>query len=118
MRDKDSMQALTGSIREFAEERDWEQFHDPKSLILAMMGEVGELSELFQWIKADDATAHFADPERKQRAAEEISDVLIYLMRLADVLDIDISDAAAAKLEHSRLRFDPDDVSGVAPDKR
>lgn len=118
MSDNDSMRALTEAVREFALERDWVQFHDPKSLILAMVGEVGELAELFQWVSAGDATSHFGVPERKQRAAEEISDVLIYLMRLADVLDINIADAASSKLEHSRRRFDPGDVSGVAPVKR
>ena len=118
MDDKDSMRALTEAIRGFAHERDWEQFHDPKSLILAMTGELGELAELFQWVKADDAKTHFSDPGRRQRAAEEISDVLIYLLRLADVLDIEIDDAAAEKLDEARRRFDPSQVSGVAPDKR
>lgn len=118
MDNTDSMRALTGAIRDFAEERDWEQFHDPKSLILAMMGEMGELAELFQWIKASEAKAHFSEPGRRQRAAEEISDVLIYLLRLADVLGIEIADAAAEKLDDARHRFDPSDVAGVAPHKR
>lgn len=117
MSDTDSIQALTDSIREFARERDWEQFHDPKSLILALTGEVGELAELFQWIKADEATARFAEPERKRRAEEEISDVLIYLLRLADVLNIDVGNAAERKLEHGRRRFAPSEFSGIAPDK-
>lgn len=118
MHDDDSLRSLTADIREFAKERDWEQFHDPKSLILALTGEVGELAELFQWIRADDAVAEFSDPARKQRAAEEISDVLIYLLRLADVLGIDIATAAAAKLRASRTRFDPAEVIGVAPTKK
>lgn len=77
----DSLRDLTADIRAFAEERDWEQFHDPKSLILALVGEVGELAELFQWVRADQAADEFSRPERKQRAAEEISDVLVYLLR-------------------------------------
>lgn len=113
--DNDSLAALTNEIREFAKERDWEQFHDPKSLVLALVGEVGELAELFQWVPAADAVAEFATPDRKQRAAEEISDVLTYLLRLADVLDIDIAGAAHAKLDNSRERFEPDQVRGKAP---
>ncbi|WP_234986671.1 nucleotide pyrophosphohydrolase [Demequina sp. NBRC 110055] len=111
----DSLAALTAEIREFARERDWEQFHDPKSLLLALVGEVGELAELFQWVPAADAVTAFADPERKQRAKDEIADVLTYLLRLADVLDIDIAEATAAKLEDSRIRFMPDAVRGIAP---
>lgn len=114
----DSIRALTADIREFARERDWEQFHDPKSLILALVGEVGELAELFQWIKAEDALEHFEDSGRKQRAAEEISDVLIYLLRLADVLQIELPDAAEEKLQDSRRRFPPVQFTGMAPEKQ
>ncbi|MDN4475802.1 nucleotide pyrophosphohydrolase [Demequina sp. SYSU T00192] len=113
----DSIRALTADIREFARERDWEKFHDPKSLLLALVGEVGELAELFQWVPADDAVAAFADPDRRQRAGEEVSDVLIYLLRLADVLDIDLPRAAHAKLVDSHRRFAADAVLGIAPKK-
>ncbi len=115
--DHDSLHALTEAVREFSRERDWEQFQDPKSLILALVGEVGELAELFQWIPADAAVEHFAAPARKQRAAEEISDVLIYLLRLADVLGIDVGPESHAKLEDSARRFAPDAVRGTAPVK-
>ncbi len=117
MTDQDSIQALTAEIREFAVERDWEKFHDPKSLILALMGEVGELAELFQWVPADGVLEEFGSPGRKQRAAEEISDVLTYLLRLADVLDIDVGPAVWAKLQDSRKRFAPEIVLGAAPMK-
>lgn len=117
MDNPDSIAELTADIREFARERDWEQFHDPKSLILALMGEVGELAELFQWVPAGKAVEVFADPARKQRSAEEISDVLIYLLRLADVLGVDVATAASAKLVDSRQRFVADVVAGRAPQK-
>jgi dCTP diphosphatase len=113
----DSISEFTADIRAFAQERDWEKFHDPKSLILALMGEVGELAELFQWVPADAAVAEFADADRKRRAGEEISDVLIYLLRLADVLGIDMAEAAPAKLASSRARFAADVVRGEAPTK-
>ena len=117
MSEHDSIAALTAEIREFARERDWEQFHDPKSLILALVGEVGELAELFQWLPADGAAAHFENAARKHRAGEEISDVFTYLLRLADVLDIDLAVAARAKLADSAERFAADAVNGVAPKK-
>lgn len=118
MTDNDSLAALTNEIRLFAQERDWEQFHDPKSLVLALVGEVGELAELFQWVPAADAVAEFSSADRKQRAGEEIADVLTYLLRLADVLDIDIAHAVNGKIEASRQRFLVQDVAGRAPLKR
>lgn len=108
---------LTRLVREFSTERDWEQFHDPKSLILALVGEVGELAELFQWVPSDRAVERFTEPSRRVRAGEEMSDVLIYLLRLADVLDVDLSSAARAKLAASHRRFEADVVRGVAPEK-
>jgi len=117
MTEIDSIRELTGEIRDFAVERDWEKFHDPKSLILALVGEVGELAELFQWIPADGALEEFGKPERKRRAAEELSDVLIYLLRLSDVLGIDIASAAPAKLSDSRSRFPASRFEGSAPEK-
>ncbi|WP_062522731.1 nucleotide pyrophosphohydrolase [Demequina silvatica] len=117
MANHDSLRALTAELREFARERDWEQFHDPKSLVLALVGEVGELAELFQWVPAAQAAEHFSDPARKERVGEELSDVLTYLLRLSDVLGVDLATAANAKLEHSRARFQPDEFHGIAPMK-
>ena len=108
---------LTRLIREFSVERDWEQFHDPKSLILALVGEVGELAELFQWVPAGDAVARFSEPARRQRAGEEIADVLIYLLRLADVVGVEVASATRAKLRSSHGRFAVEDVLGRAPEK-
>lgn len=108
---------LTRLIREFSVERDWVHFQDPKSLILALVGEVGELAELFQWIPADGAVARFADPGRRARVGEEIADVLVYLLRLADVLGVDIAAATREKLADSHRRFDPAAVRGTAPEK-
>jgi len=109
---------LTRLMREFSEERDWKQFHDPKSLILALVGEVGELAELFQWVPADEAVASVADDDaRRARVGEEIADVLLYLLRLADELGIDVMAAARAKQAAARERFPADGFRGVAPDK-
>ncbi|WP_426593987.1 nucleotide pyrophosphohydrolase [Cellulomonas sp. McL0617] len=104
-------------VREFSTERDWQQFHDPKSVILALVGEVGELAELFQWVPSDEAVARFADPARHGRVAEEMADILVYLVCLADVLGVDLGAAARTKLADSHRRFAADEVRGVAPEK-
>ena len=108
---------LARLVREFSTERDWQQFHDPKSVILALVGEVGELAELFQWVPAQEAVTQFSDPARKARAAEEMADVLVYLVCLADVLGVDLGEAARSKLAASHVRFAADSVRGVAPHK-
>lgn len=103
--------------REFTRERDWEQFHDPRSLILALVGEVGELAELFQWPGPRIEEATDKSSEMNRRAAEEISDVLLYLIRLADVLNIDPLKSAQEKLNAAEQRFPAQEFKGLAPDK-
>lgn len=101
-------------VREFARERDWEQFHDIRSLTLALTGEVGEVAELVQWLPQSPA-ATALDPPLRERLGEEIADVLTYLVRLADVAGVDVLAAADAKLQSSRKRFPADEVRGRAP---
>jgi NTP pyrophosphatase (non-canonical NTP hydrolase) len=108
---------LTQRLREFTTARDWEQFHDPKSLILALVGEMGELAELFQWLPADSALARSLEEPLRTRVGEELSDVLLYLLRLADVLGVDLAEAATVKLSNSEDRFRPEDFQGTAPVK-
>lgn len=103
----DDFASLTSRAQAFTAARGWQRFHDPKSLILALTGEVGELAELFQWVDAAGAREEVGDPARKQRAAEEMSDVLIYLVHLANTLDIDLLAASHAKLTDSEARFPP-----------
>lgn len=111
---------LTAVVRAFSVARDWEQFQDPKSLMLALVGEVGELSELMQWIPQDEVLTEFSSPERKDRISDEIADVLIYLIRLADVMGVDLEEAALAKLARNEKRFPvtgPASTVGTAPVK-
>jgi NTP pyrophosphatase (non-canonical NTP hydrolase) len=94
-------------MRQFTADRDWGSFHDPKSVILALVGEVGELAELFQWLPAEEARNLAGDEPLKTRAGEEMADVLLYLILLADVLGIDLGAAAHAKMNDSERRFPP-----------
>lgn len=111
------LEDLQARFREFSRERDWEQFHDPRSLVLALVGEVGELAELFQWPGPQIREATDNSSELNRRASEEISDVLLYLIRLADVLNIDPLRSAQEKLSAAEKRYPVRDFKGLAPDK-
>ncbi len=104
-------------MRAFTEERDWAKFHDPKSLLLALVGEIGELAELFQWLPAHEAASAASAEPLDARVREELADVLLYLVRLADVLGVDLAAAAQDKLRMAGERFIVGDVTGVAPSK-
>ncbi len=108
---------LTRRMRHFTEARDWAQFHDPKSLTLALVGEVGELAELLQWVRHEDQGTVVREQPLHDRLAEEMSDVLLYLLRLADVVGVDLAEAAAAKLRSNEERFPLDHHRSVAPRK-
>lgn len=98
---------LRDGMRAFVEERDWSRFHDPKSVVLALVGEVGELAELVQWLPADEARELGKEQPLHARLGEEISDVLLYLVLLADVLDLDLAAAARAKLAANAAKHPP-----------
>jgi NTP pyrophosphatase (non-canonical NTP hydrolase) len=104
-------------MRKFARDRDWAKFHDPKSVILALVGEVGELAELFQWLPATDARDLAQAEPLKTRASEEMADVLLYLVLLADVLGVDLATATLAKMDDSERRFPPSLIAGMAPER-
>ena len=105
------------AFRKFNEDRDWAQFHDPKSLLLALVGEVGELAELYQWLPADEASRLAQTEPLRTRTAEELADVFIYLIGLADVLKVDLIQAALAKLAAAEARYPAATVHGTAPDR-
>ena len=110
---QDGLDQLRMRLREFAAERDWERFHTPKNLAMALAGEVGELLEIFQWLTPEEAQAVMASA-RAGDVEDELADVLIYLVRLADVLDFDLLDVARHKMERNQDRFPPGEVRGLA----
>lgn len=107
-----SLAELAVCLREFAAERDWDQFHSPKNLTMALSVEASELMEHFQWLTEKQSSA--LPPEKMQQVREEIGDVLIYLTRLADKLGIDLTVAAFEKLEVNRAKYPADKVRGSA----
>jgi NTP pyrophosphatase (non-canonical NTP hydrolase) len=99
------IEELTARIRVFAQERDWEQFHTPKNLAMALAGEVGELLAELQWLTPEQSAAVMQDKTLGPRVRAEIGDVTIYLLRLADVLGIDLVQAGADKLDEAARRY-------------
>ena len=100
-----SIAELTERVRVFAQERNWEQFHTPKNLAMALAGEVGELLAELQWLTPEQSAAVMRDEELGPHVRAEIGDVTIYLVRLADVLGIDLVQAAMDKLADSGRRY-------------
>jgi dCTP diphosphatase len=101
---------LAARLRTFAQERDWEQFHTPKNLAMALSVEAGELLELFQWLTPEESHAVLTTAAGAQRVQEELADVLIYLVRLADVLGVDLEAAVETKLMVNTRKY-PIDLS-------
>lgn len=99
------IQSLAAEIRKFADARDWEQFHTPKNLSMAVAGEAGELVAEFQWLTAQQSMRSNMTPDKLKDVELEIADVAIYLIRLADVLGIDVSEAVRNKLAINESRF-------------
>ena len=106
----DVLIVLRDRLRVFAAERDWDQFHSPKNLSAALSVEASELLEHFQWLKEDESFA--LSPEKRAKVAEEIADVLLYLIRIADKLDIDVLDATLSKIEANAKKYPVEKARG------
>jgi dCTP diphosphatase len=103
---------IAGRLSEFATERDWEQFHTARNLVLALVGEVGELAEQMQWRTEDEVRELMrADPAA---ISDEVADVAIYVIRLADVLGINLGEAINTKIKSNEARYPADEIRGKA----
>ena len=99
---------LNETVDEFVEERNWEQYHTPKNLVMALSGEVGELIEIFQWLSPEESNN--LSEKDLQSSKEEMADILIYLIRLSNILGIDLEDAVTEKLQINAKKY-PVDLS-------
>ena len=104
------LEAIRIRIRNFADERDWNQFHSPKNLSMALIVEAAELVEHFQWMKQNESFALSKD--KLAAVEEELADILIYLVRMADQLGIDLISAAKKKITSNEARYPADVVRG------
>lgn len=100
---QDSLQKLRDALRRFATDRDWDQFHSPKNLAIALSVEAAELLEHFQWLS--DAEAAGITPAMRAKVREELADVFLYLIRLADKLEVDLISAAAEKIQINAAKY-------------
>lgn len=111
MSKKQTLALLAKLLQNFADERDWNQFHSPKNLAIALSVEVSELLEEFQWL-TEEQSRHLV-PERLQKVREEIGDVMIYLIQLSDRLGLDPLSAAFEKLEKNRAKYPVEKAKGT-----
>jgi NTP pyrophosphatase (non-canonical NTP hydrolase) len=102
---KSDLEELTGHIRNFARARDWGRYHTPKNLSMALIAEAAELVEHFQWLTPEESASLVENDETMEEVADEVADVAIYLLRLADVLDIDLGAAVRKKMDRNEERF-------------
>jgi NTP pyrophosphatase (non-canonical NTP hydrolase) len=106
------MQDTIARIRKFRDDRDWKQFHNPKDLAVSISIEAAELLELFQWKTGAESAAHAA--ANLERVSEEIADVAIYLIELADITGIDLAQAIDAKLEKNASKYPVEKSRGLS----
>lgn len=106
------LNSLRDELRRFANEREWDQFHSPKNLASALAVEAAELLEPFQWLTEEQSRA--LSPQQAEAVRKELADVLIYLVRLADKLDVDLTDAVRAKLAENAAKYPVQKAKGSA----
>ncbi len=108
------IERVQAHLRDFARSRDWERYHSPKNLAMALAGESGELLEILQWLTEDESRAIAGDPRRREAVGEELADILQYVLRIADLLDVDVNEALWAKLEKNAKKYPVDLAKGNA----
>ena len=107
------LEQLRKQVAAFAQDRDWDQFHSIRNLILALVGEVGELAEIVQWV-SDDKVDELLKSGGRERLAQELADVLIYLVRVADKSGVDLANAVSEKLAENDEKYPKDKARGNA----
>lgn len=106
----DSIDELRNRVNNFVAERDWAQFHTPKNLAMAMIVEAAELVEQFQWDTPQESTQ--LTPEKREAVSHELADTLVYLLRIAEVLGIDLIQAANEKIDLNAKKYPADKARG------
>jgi dCTP diphosphatase len=105
---------LISQVREFVEERDWEKYLNPKDLAESICIESAELLQLFQWTKPEETEQFKNKPSKVQRIKEEVADVVIYCLSMANTLNIDLTAAILEKIEHNKKKYPPKKYKGKA----
>jgi len=108
MSDSRDLVELSSRITSFAVAREWQKFHTPRNLVLALAGEVGELAAEFQWVEENEQL----ESDHLNRVSGEIADVAIYLIRLADVLGVDLGEVISRKIDQNEIRYPAENSRG------
>lgn len=108
----EDLEAYGEAVEAFVEERDWAQFHTPKDLAIGLATEASELLELFRFLDDEDVEARLADPAFRERVEDEVGDVLFFVVRFSQRLEIDPLEAAGRKLEKSREKYPAEEFAG------
>src|SRR3989344_8240888 len=108
MTEMNDFDKIKEKIKQFNFERDWDKFHNPKDLLIALVSEVGELAECYRWLNQNELESVHANPEKKKKIEEEIADIMMYLIILSYKTNIDIFKAIEDKLEKNKLRYPVD----------
>tara|TARA_B100002051_G_C16537200_1_gene535696 strand:- start:422 stop:754 length:333 start_codon:yes stop_codon:yes gene_type:complete len=101
----DTLEKLRKIQAEFARERDWDKYHIPKNLAMALSVEASELVEIFQWLNNDEIKTKLKDEKFKESIEDEIADILLYLIRIAEIAKINIKEATLSKIEKNRKKY-------------
>lgn len=109
-----SVEDLKNAVRKFLYERDWEIYHNPKDIAESICIEAAELLQLFQWIKSEESRKFKADPSKIKRVKEELADVAIYCLSLANTLEVDLATAVLEKVELNEKKYPSDIYKGKA----
>lgn len=107
--------ALEAVLQTFADERNWNQYHSPKNLAMALTGEVGELVEIFQWLTEEQSKEVAQEPKTARAVRDELADVLLYLVRLSSVLGVDLNEAISTKLATNASKYPAGDSTPKRP---
>ena len=108
------IEQLMEDLNTFAAEREWGRFHTPKNLVMALSGEVGELVEVFQWLTPEESVEVMTDDRRASQVRDELADVFGYILRLADILDVDLESSLRAKMRANAAKYPVESSRGVA----
>ncbi len=108
------LEVLQAQIRAFVKARDWDQFHTPKNLAMALAGEAGELMELFQWLTPAESSQVMQDAKQAEAIRDELADVFVYTLRVCDVLGVDLKAAVQAKMQKNAAKYPEDLARGNA----
>jgi len=110
---ENNLEKLKEKIRQFNLERDWDKFHNPKDLLVALVSEVGELAECYRWLNNAELSKIHTDPIKKKKVEEEIADIIMYLIILSYKTNIDIFKIIEEKIEKNRKKYPVEKTKGI-----